>query len=186
MTDVGGIPAEKVGYLTDVQTYLNLIKISDNAFAELFSYFENVERPTIICIFGDHQPLLGDDFYNAVFAHDDRSAEEQNLQKYAVPYYIWANYDTDWKTYGDMSANYLPAVLTECAGLEMPSFYRYLLNLHSEYPVLTSRGCLDRNNTLTDIAAIWNTDSIRQYRMLQYNQLYEKKYLSEIFEEGSR
>lgn len=182
VTNVGGVPAEKVGYLKDARTYLNLLKISDDALSELLSYFENVEDPTIICIFGDHQPLLSDYFYEAVFAQDTGSPEEQNLRKYVVPYCIWANYDVDWKVYGDMSANYLPAALMECAGLEMPPFYQYLMNLYNEYPVLTKRGCLDSDGNLIDIADIWDTDRIRQYRMLQYSQLYEKKSPEELFE----
>lgn len=184
VTDVGGIPAKEAGRLYDVQTYLNLMKISDDAFAELLSYFKIVQEPTIICIFGDHQPLLGDAFYEAVFTGDDRSIQEQNLQKYVVPYCLWANYDVDWDAYGDMSANYLPAVLMECAGLELPPFYQYLINLHEEYPVLTKRGCLDKSGNLVDIDDIWDTDSILQYRMLQYNQLYVNDYLREIFVEA--
>ncbi len=82
-----------------------------------------------------------------------------------------------------MSANFLPAVLVECAGLQLPSFYQYLMGLHEEYPVLTKRGCLDRDGKLTDIADIWDTDQIRRYRMFQYNQLYVEEYQREIFEE---
>ena len=105
------------------------------------------------------------------------------MQKYIVPYVIWANYDVDWEQYGDMSANYLPAALLECGGLELPPFYQFLMELHEQYPVLTQRGCLNANGELVDIRDIWDTESILRYRMLQYNQLYEKKYQKWIFEE---
>ena len=150
---------------------------------ELVAYFEQAETPVIICIFGDHQPLLGDNFYEAVFAGNNMSEQERNLQKYIVPYVLWANYDVDWKEYGDMSANYLPAAVLECAGLQLPPFYQYLMGLHEEYPVLTKRGCLDREGKLVDIMDIWDTESIRGYRMLQYNQLYAEDYQRDIFEE---
>ena len=182
LENVGGISAGEVGDLYDLQTYLNLVKISDDAFADFVTYFENVDEPVIICMFGDHQPLLGDNFYNSIFTGNEMSEQELNLQKYIVPYVIWANYDVDWEAYGDLSANYLPAVLMECAGLQLPSFYQYLMELYEEYPVLTKRGCLDRNGQLMDISDIWDTEKIRQYRMLQYNQLYVRDYLSEIFE----
>ena len=184
VVNVGGIPAGDAGYLYDLQTYINLLKISDDAFAEAVAYFQNEEEPVIICMFGDHQPLLKDDFYNAVFSGRELSEQERNLQKYIVPYVIWANYDVDWVEYGDMSANYLPAVLMECAGLKLPPFYRYLMGLYETYPVLTQRGCLDRDGNLMEISDIWDTDKIRQYRMLQYNQLYEEGYLSGIFEKA--
>ncbi len=184
VTSVGGRPAEEVGYLYDVETYLNLIKISDDAFKDLMSYFRQEKNPVIICMFGDHQPLLGDNFYEAVFAGKEMSEQEQNLQKYVVPYVIWSNYDVDWEAYGDMSANYLPAALMECAGLQLPPFYQYLIQLHEEFPVLTQRGCLDQDGNLVEIADIWETKPIYQYRMLQYNQLYAKEYQKAIFEEA--
>lgn len=183
VSDVGGIPAGDVGYLYDLQTYLNLIKISDDALKELVTYFQQVDTPVIVCIFGDHQPIMGDNFYKAVFTGNELSEQEQNLQKYIVPYVVWANYDVDWKEYGDMSANYLPAALMECAGLQLPPFYQYLMELHQEYPVLTKKGCLDRAGNLVDIMEIWDTDPIIQYRMLQYNQLYVGDYQRAIFEE---
>lgn len=182
VTDVGGQPAEAVGYIYDLQTYLNLMKISDDAFREFVAYFEQVEEPVIICMFGDHQPLLGDNLYDAFFAGSQLSQQEKNLQKYITPYVIWANYDVDWKEYGDMSANYLPAVLAECAGLQMPPFYQYLMELHEKYPVLTKTGCLDMDGKLLNIEDIWDSEPIKQYRMLQYNQLYIKDYQSDIFE----
>lgn len=82
----------------------------------------------------------------------------------------------DWDAYGDMSANYLPAALTECAGLQMPPFYQYLMELHEEFPVLSLKGCLDTDGMLVDIADIWEREPIYQYRMLQYNQLYIEEY----------
>lgn len=184
VTSVGGIPAEEVGYLYDVETYLNLIKISDDAFKELVTYFQQEENPIIICMFGDHQPILGDNFYEAVFAGKEMSEQEQNLQKYIVPYIIWANYDVEWEAYGDLSANYLPAVLMECAGLRLPPFYQYLVELHKKFPVLTQRGCLDQDGKLMEIADIWELEPIYQYRMLQYNQLYVREYQKAIFEEA--
>ena len=85
-----------------------------------------------------------------------------------------------------MSANYLPAVMMECAGLPLPPFYQYLMELKEEYPVLTRRGCLGRDGQLADIADLWDEEPIYQYRMLQYNQLYEKDYMEEIFVETKR
>lgn len=180
---IGEIPADEAGCIDDLQTYINLMKISDDAFRELVTYFEQVDTPVIICIFGDHQPLLGDNIYEAAFAGSGLSEQENNLKKYVVPYCIWANYEVDWEAYGDMSANYLPAALLECAGLELPAFYKYLMELHEEYPVLTMRGCLDKDGTLVNIKDIWDSEPIVKYRMLQYNQLYVEDYQKEIFEE---
>ena len=168
---VGDTPAEEAGYLYNAETYVNLMKITDDAFAEMLAYFETVEEPVIICMYGDHQPNLGDDFYNAMFAGGNLTEEEQTALKYVTPYVIWANYDVDFPEYGDISANYLGAVLLECAGVELPPYYQFLLQLQKQYPVITHR----------TIKSMEDEEPIVQYRMLQYNQLLERKYKEELF-----
>ncbi|MCM1191107.1 MAG: LTA synthase family protein [Butyrivibrio sp.] len=182
LVQIGETSAEEMGSVTEVQSYINLIRITDEAFRDFVMYFEQVEEPVILCMFGDHQPWLSEAFYDTVFAGQDLSEKEQNLRKYIVPYVIWANYEVDWKEYGDMSANYIPAVLMECAGLELPPYYQFLMGLHATWPVLTQKGCLDREGNLLDIADLWDTELIYQYRMLQYNQLCVRKYQKPIFE----
>nr|WP_296466187.1 sulfatase-like hydrolase/transferase [uncultured Acetatifactor sp.] len=184
IVNVGKTDAGEMGDVCEVQTYLNLLKTSDDAFGELVAYFEKVEDPVIICLFGDHQPILGARYYDAAFEGNEMSEQERNLQKYIVPYVIWANYDVDWEAYGDMSANYLSAALTEAAGLSLPPFYQYLMELHEEYPVLTKRGCYDKDGNFIDMEEIWDSEWIYQYRMLQYDQLYVEEYQKGIFEEA--
>lgn len=62
-----------------------------------------------------------------------------------------------------------------------PPFYRFLMELHEEYLVLTKLGCLDKNGKLVNIKDMWDLAPI-QYRMLQYDQLYVEDYQKEIFE----
>lgn len=182
VTRIGETPAEEMRDVIELQRYMNLIKITDEAFEDLVEYFERVDEPVIVCMFGDHQPIWKEDFYDMIFEGQGLSEREQNLKKYIVPYVIWANYEIDWEGYGDMSANYLPAALMECAGLQLPPYYQFLREMHEEYPVLTKVGCLTRDGRWVDIADIWDEDRICKYRMLQYNQLYVKDYIRDIFE----
>ncbi len=168
---VGNVAAEEAGYLFDAETYLNLMKITDEAFSNLIGYFEKVDEPVIICMFGDHQPNLGNDFYNAMFEGSGLTEQEQTERKYITPYVIWANYELDIPEYGDMSANYLGTVLLECAGVKLPAYYKFLLEIRKKYPVI-SRQMVQESGQETELL---------QYQMLQYNQLMERKYLKEIF-----
>lgn len=168
---VGSVPADQVNYLTDANTYINLMKITDDAFEKLLDYFEEVEEPTIICMFGDHQPNLSEDFYNAIYENSGLTQEEKEARKYTTPYVIWANYDVEFPEYGDMSANYLGAAVLECAGVKLSDYYKCLLQLQKEYPVLSFR----------TIEELKEEDAIKQYQILEYNQLIEKDYRKEIF-----
>jgi len=168
---VGNRPVSEIPYIKDAETYINLMKITDDAFRELITYFEGVDEPTIICMFGDHQPVLSDYFYEAMFADSSLTEEEQLELKYITPYVIWTNYDSDFTEYGDMSVSFLGAALMECAGLELPDYYKFLLQLQAEYPLITR----------------WNAEEpevaerIRQYQILEYNHLIDKKSEKSVF-----
>ena len=167
VTSVGSTPAEEIGYLGDV----SLMRLTDQAFANLTAYFERVEEPTVICMFGDHQPSLYQDFYQAVFADSGLTEEEQESKKYITPYVIWANYDIAFPEMSEMSANYLGATLMECAGCELPAYYKFLLEAKEKYPVLTYE------NVKENVKDDW----LIQYRSLQYNHLMEKNCRPELF-----
>lgn len=168
---IGQTSVEDVGNVYNAKTYLNLMKITDDAFADLISYFSTVEEPVIICMFGDHQPNLGDTFYNAIFADSGLTEQQQTELKYITPYVIWANYEVEFPDYGDMSANYLGAVLMECAGADLPPYYQFLLQLREQYPVISYHTLEEHGDDKV----------IMQYQMLQYNHLMEKNYLRELF-----
>ncbi len=74
--------------------YESLIAKSDQALSYLISYFEQVDRPVLICFFGDHQPALNGDFENALRnPGEDMDTDLTMTEKiYTVPYFIWSNY----------------------------------------------------------------------------------------------
>lgn len=168
---VGDLPVEEVGYIYDADTYLNLMRLTDDAFRNMLSYFEKEEEPVIICMFGDHQPKLNDEFYKAIFHEKNLSEEEERALMYITPYVIWANYDVEFPEYGEMSANYLGAAVLECAGVELPPYYQFLLDLQKQYPVI-SRYTID---------GIKEDEAILQYQILQYNHLMAENFQEKLF-----
>lgn len=165
----------------DIWTYVNLMRVTDQAFENLVEYFCKVDEPTIICMFGDHQPKLRDQFYDAIFEDSRLTQQEQTMRQHITPYVIWSNYDSDFPQYGDMSVNYLGAALMECAGGELPVYYKFLLEMQKEYPVITQLGCLDRAGNSFDITDVWNQEEFKDYRMLQYNHIIVKDYRRDLF-----
>lgn len=178
---IGDTAVDEKSSISDILTYVNLMKLSDEAFADLVAYFEKVDEPTIICMFGDHQPKLSDDFYERIFTDETMTEQDKDLLMHTTPYVIWSNYDSDFAEYGDFGANYLGAVLMECAGAELPPYYKFLLETRKQYPVLTHAGCIDAEGNKCNIGDILDEDVIRNYRMLQYNQLIEEDYNQSIF-----
>lgn len=171
-----------------INNYFTLIKESDAAFKELVDYFSNVEEPTIILMYGDHQPSWDDDskkIWDERFLAEDTAV--QNRDKYYVPYVMWANYDIeeyDGLKWGDnpgekdvISMNYLSSILLEAAGVRLSDYDKYLLNLHETIPAITCKGWWDtegvwHQNSDTDTYA----DERFDYHQICYNILFDKKH----------
>lgn len=154
--------------------YLNLIKLSDSAFENLINYFSKVKEPTIIVMFGDHQPGFTDSVYDELMGQSTTSLNTQDTAKmYQVPYVIWANYDIEEETQ-DMSANYLSSYLLKLSGNKMTGYNKYLLNLMEKVPIISAicyqgdDGVLHANGEESDY-----TELIKQYQMIQYNNMFD-------------
>ena len=86
-------PDVKLNYETEypeAQTYLSLARESDKAFQNLVEYFEKVDEPTMIVMFGDHWPKLEEGFLAEVLGKDREKLDLFESQvTYTTPYVIW-------------------------------------------------------------------------------------------------
>ena len=121
--------------------YLSLMKKSDEAFEYLVSYFEAVEEPTMIVMFGDHQGAVETEFYEGLYGKpmNELSAEEADLQ-YVTPLVIWTNYEMESGRIEQISANYLGSLILEMANLELTPYNRLLLETRQEIPAFGKNG----------------------------------------------
>lgn len=116
--------------------YLNLVNLTDNDFKKLVSYFEDYDEPTIICIFGDHQPGSYDTYLDLAYGEGNYG----EMDYYKTPLTIWANYDIEEEQDVNISMNYLSAYLFKKAGgVELSAYEKYLMNMVEKYPIITTR-----------------------------------------------
>lgn len=195
-------PAQTPAVVT-AERYLTLIKYSDQAFADLIDYFEeNVSEPTMIVMFGDHEPndyvtevidgLVGNESF--VTASDNSGAAEgseesvEEVQKhYQVPFVIWNNFGLKKDTSIDLtSVNYLSSILVEEAGLPLTDYQKYERLQQKQIPALSSVAWIDQAGT----AHSWtekNQDEmysslINHYNILEYNHLIDpQNRVEEVF-----
>ena len=163
-------------YYTQASKYLSLVKASDDAFKDLIEYFKGVDEPTIICMFGDHQPNIEPEFLASVMGVDsiDSLTVEQSQQRHMTPFIIWANYDIKEQNIERLSSNYLSSLLLKIAGLDMPDYNKYLLRLSETLPVIDTVGYMDNDGNcykFTDESDY--NDLISAYKIIQYNNLFD-------------
>lgn len=155
--------------------YLNLVHLSDQALQMLVEYFDALDDPTVVVFFGDHQPRLPDNFYQAVYGGRPTELEGEDLmQRYKVPYIIWANYDIEEKE-EDISVNYLSTMMMQSAKMQMPGYNQFLAEVKEEIPVLTVNGCYDADGNFfeeldesSSYYEIWS-----KYKKFQYNNMFD-------------
>ena len=154
-----------------IDEYLSLVKISDEAFADLIRYFEKQDEKVIICMFGDHQPWVSN-----LIVDTDKTAgsvdPDKLLSKYKTPFVIWANYDIEEAEGYDISMNYLGGLLQRTAGIPLSPYFSFLEKQREEYPIITINGYVDGEGKYYN----WGSDGTEfpEYRMLQYNYLYDE------------
>ncbi|MDO4432862.1 MAG: sulfatase-like hydrolase/transferase [Aerococcaceae bacterium] len=120
--------------------FLTSLKKTDAAFKELVEYFETFREPTVILMYGDHQPTLSDGFYEQFMDSQDKSA------KYTVPYIVWSNFPIEApEGPTTFSPNFLTPYLLKTLenseySLPIPSYYQFLWEVMQETPVYTTWG----------------------------------------------
>lgn len=158
----------------EADIYLSLIRNSDEAFGQLVTYFEKEDEPVLICMYGDHQPYLESSFYEDVYSQTPGMDEkDKRLNMFKTPFLIWANYDIPEQDGLDIGMSYLGALLLDTAGIQGSPFFSFLQQYMSEYPIVTVNGYEDSNGTHYD----WSGENseLLDYRILQYNHLFDKK-----------
>lgn len=133
----------------------------------------------MIIMFGDHQPSLGNTSNSLFFP--DSGTPEKDINQYITPFLIWANYDIPDQTIDKMSANYLSALIVNTANMEMTPYQRFLFELMKKYPVISLYGCYDSNGTFYNSVDDIDDESIQEYRMLQYNNVFDSSRMEDLF-----
>ena len=156
--------------------YLSLIKETDNAFKKMVDYFSNVKEPTVICMFGDHQPSIETAFIAELLGVKDLSnlTPEQEQNRHLTPFIIWANYDIEEKFIDKLSVNYLSSYLLDIAGVELTDYNKYLIKLSEQLPVIDTVGYIDAENNYYK----WSQSSpyqqvLSEYERIQYNGIFD-------------
>jgi phosphoglycerol transferase MdoB-like AlkP superfamily enzyme len=188
MQNHGGYSGDKVFsdedtvHLTDmpgynkVEQYLSLLRESDKAFRSLVDYFREIEEPTIILMFGDHQPVVYSELHNLLEGKEGTTMADQDQLRYRVPFVLWANYDIKEDDVDNISANYLSSYLLKTAGLPGTAYNEYLLKLQEEVPVINAHFYMTKEGECYPLSEITQySNLIRQYQSVGYNNALDKK-----------
>lgn len=167
------------GTSSQTEQYISLMRESDRALEELISYYSQVEEPTLIVLFGDHQGNLSSTFYQRLYgkALGNRTMEEIQRQ-YVTPFLIWANYDIDEASDVMISTNYLGTLTAMVSNYPLTGYQRFLAQLYEQVPVINRTGYISQEGLVTaaseDLTAE-EQEEIERYSMLSYYNLFQRE-----------
>lgn len=174
-TDITVTPESEELQSAQLLEYLSLIRETDTAFQMLTEYFEREHDRTLILMFGDHQPGLDADIYDAMLRTGEPAVAEASEISYAVPFLLWANYDISSEDAILTSPNYLRTMLLERAGIPLSRYDRFLSACQAEYPAINRVGYYDASGNfcpLADNPELFGL--LKDYQMLQYANIFDK------------
>lgn len=178
----------KGSYYEEAKEFLSATRVSDEAFEYLVDYFKEQDEPTIICMFGDHQPSIETEFYEELMGKKQESWTLEDIQKrYVTPFVVWANYDIEEGQNVILSNNYLENLVLKQAGLDLPLYNQYIEKVSAKIPAMNVNGYMDSDGT-------WHkydtdetkevTELLKNYELLQYGYYSDtdKEAMKQLFQ----
>ena len=168
--------SQKTTSVQATEKYLTLMNETDRALQDLLLYFQELDEPVVVLMFGDHQPS---DYITNVIQRicgvQGQETLEELQQGYRVPFLIWSNYGLTHETYEGISVNYLGGLLLEHAGVPLTGYQKFLRSLMETLPVVNGSVYRDAAGTFYGYDSDKYTEELNKYKILQYSHLVDKK-----------
>lgn len=175
----------------ELSEYTSVIKQSELDLVAFLDALNALDRPVVLCFFGDHQPGFNESLWEETNGRPIQDASLDEIQEcWNTPYMIWAN-DTAKRTLGVTphpdshhvvtSLNYLGTRLVEKTGLPLTPYQQTLLEASATVPALNLNGYLTLdgswNHYDVDEAMCASTQqqaqkTLHDLRILQFDNLF--------------
>ena len=166
-------------------SYATGILYADAMLGKLVDYFSNVEEPTVILFFGDHQPSMGTPGYELMqrigYVRDNGSNEGLAALQ-STPYLIWNNFQQEpTAAKADMSMFHLLPYMTRMLDMARPAFHSYMDELFTDVRAVTKKISLDGDGMPTLMPEGEEMEKFQEYLTLVYDELLGKQYTGDAF-----
>ena len=130
-----------------IETYAQGLYYSDAELKRLVTYLRHSKEPTVLMFFGDHLPMLGDDYlaYRETGYLSDQTADvlKDDPVVMSVPYVLWANYPFEPEAKPLMNASFITPQILHMAKVPLPAYLGAVELLSNEAPLIQRTGYFD-------------------------------------------
>lgn len=169
-------------------TYTQGVKEADDSLKMLMDWASKRDRETIIVLWGDHLPPLGNVYMSAGYMPDQVATRKAPLdvmkQQHETPLVIWSNKKGVKQDVGTISPSLISYNLLKFAGFEHPYYTGFLGRVQKKYDIIDRYQLATRKNEVTPD---WVLDPkkldplVRDYRYLQHDVMFGKAQTLERF-----
>ena len=115
-----------------IDSYLSLLKKSDESIKLLIDYFKNEKENVVLLFFGDHNASFGTKINSIVY---DMSLKYECTNAYVTPFFIYNNLENKNVRIDGISANFLSIEVLKSANLPFDDIHSLMNKVYNEYDV---------------------------------------------------
>jgi len=166
---------------TQMNVFAKGVSDAQEMFLYVTDYFKNIKRPTYVYMFGDHAPGFVSDpsFYKG--SSDGTLSYEDNFRIHNLPVICWNNKGEMMELFDTVSMFDLQTMIFNNAGLKLPIYSKINENAMKYTRGFTWDITLDENGYPIKKIPDKTQDIIDAMEILQYDDLYGEKYLTEKY-----
>lgn len=169
-------------------TYAQGVREADDSLKMLMDWAEKRDRETIIVLWGDHLPPLGNVYPNTGYMPQQVATRKAPLdvmkKEHETPLVVWSSKKGARKDIGTISPSQLPYYLLKTAGYEHPFYTGFLGRVQKKYSIIDRYLLATRDNQVFPDWARKEQDVdqvVRDYRNLQHDMMFGREYGLERF-----
>jgi phosphoglycerol transferase MdoB-like AlkP superfamily enzyme len=185
------ISSADIGKLNEegLQTYSDGINGGDSGLKLLVSELSKRKRPTLLIFFGDHLPMMGQNF--EVFkktgfiigaANNYTASELKKLR--TTPLVVWSNVQNNYENQGVVSPSFIPNIIDKALDLNNPFYGQFLGSVRKQYNIVDQTIL---GHPSGDLEKDWRSksrDLIDKYQSIQYDLMFGKEISASTFFPG--
>lgn len=161
----------------ELNTYLSLVRKSDEALEGLLDYLEEQDEEYTVLIYGDHQPNIEIEYDNT---------EGYNNFEYKVPFVVWTNFDVPEDSYiatergVETSINYLALDVIEASGVSSSPYFELISKFRDTLPIIyESKFYSESLENFYSVSSVTNEEEsavLNDYRCFAYNTVFDSSW----------
>lgn len=164
-----------------LENYVQGVYHADAAYGMLIDYFQAIDQPTVVVMFGDHLPALGSNYQiyrDLGYLESDTLAGADYLHLFNTPITVYSNDGSiPAQDLGLIDANLLGITILDKLGFDLPPYWQILLT-GQEFFNQNNYITIDNEGTILEGPTLESEAINKKQWLFEYDMLFGQGYLN--------